>query len=213
MELNGIIESTAITVAVGSMETNFFLPDLVEALVKRYRFVGRPTTPEDFQKEIKLVHGYFEGFIIGSLSLYNDGVVSTAVTDTTRMSRFNDEVFELLRADFGVRAESASINRFYNSRLEVTLSESLSRTLNVLHPIASKVQGLLQAYGASVENYFPASFSMAGVGNGKIQPGRFTLEPRAERAITENVFYSEAPLRTEHHLEILDDIEKLTITV
>lgn len=78
-------------------------------------------------------------------------------------------------------------------------------------PIRSTLSAGVQAQGFKVAPYERAGFSFQTDGEKAqpegLKPGRFVLERRAGRGFDEDIFYSEAPLSTAAHRDLLELVE------
>lgn len=210
MELKSILNTSAIRVVQEVEPPRIFLPDLSRAVADRYKFVRYPQSVEDFSKDsLDFAYGnFFDDAIVMKLSISNAGVWVEAPTRSDNLDRFLDDLMILL-SDFGVSASNASGMSIYGSALELTMKSGFGRWFEQVQPAVAKIRSSLESAGISVSDYEVGGFTIVGEGPDTLKPPRFVLERRADKALEENTFFSQAPLSTEQHISLLAEIESL----
>ncbi|MBF6567434.1 MAG: hypothetical protein IVW54_01000 [Candidatus Binataceae bacterium] len=195
-----------------------YLPTLVQALGQHYEFVSSPPAthllPSDTQKGAEFKHGRFvtedhRQIVIDQLTVYIDGVfvdVSTSTDDA-----------ELILADLQnwVGDQSVGIEflpqKYYLSQLELEITGGLGKFAPAFQDAANQVTKALKTYGIE-----PPSYSVTGIflnfdltRHIGIQPGLFQLDRRTGVPFDQNTWFSQAPLKTSDHLELLNQLDKL----
>jgi hypothetical protein len=194
-----------------------YLPDLAEQLGKQYKFVIIPENkdllPSDPPKGAEFKHGKMVAadgreIVINTLTVFNDGVViDTISTD-------DSEIFlaDLIRwADsrkFGIRLTGI---RYYLSHIEVELPR-LSVLLSQLGALGIDVTRTLRSYGIPIPDYTLSNLGLSfdPLGYVGIQPSAFQLDRRAGKPFSENLWFSQAPLKTKDHITMLDNLSEMT---
>jgi hypothetical protein len=149
---------------------------------------------------------------IHQLIMLPDGdMVASANTDFAE-SGLNTLV-EYLNKEFAYRMEGKSGKRFYQSVVVVEFEKQLSQML----PAIASIQELLSRFhGADPFELLRISFSQGTGGMPNVQSPNpldgieksdFTIERRAGSPFSENRFFCTAPLRTNDHIRILEEIE------
>jgi hypothetical protein len=103
--------------------------------------------------------------------------------------------------------------KMYLSELNVQSDGSLGRISPALNEFAGKVSSALNLHS---ELGFQLTGLTFAADHTLMPPSKqlfsgFVVERKAGAPFSENRFYSKAPLPTEKHLELLSDLEKMTI--
>jgi hypothetical protein len=189
-----------------------FLPDLVEALVKRYRFQANNSTDIEGMKQNGLVFedGYWEGRSVKKLSfnpalVYLDGEVST---DDSKQILIG--MLEWARDELGANYTHQLIRRwgFVSGVIFQTDFPLLLGQSKVLNSVGKKISSAVERNLRQKLDFQP---SMLNVGH---DPQRMnssvaslTIQHRLNTLFEENIFFSEAPVPTDLHLEVLEEVE------
>jgi len=144
---------------------------------------------------------------ITSFTIYNDGVVVDTTSSTQDGDLFLSDVLQSAAKEFGLTYESELIRRkMYLSTLVVRSDVSLSAAHQGLAAWAEKIAPL-------VGNGSPP-FKFAGLAfwtepnDGGVHRS-FSFLPQAGKSFSERRFFSEAPLRTEDHYRLLEELEQV----
>jgi hypothetical protein len=184
-----------------------FLPDLVEEIKGRYRFLSAPTKFDPNQSN-KFEGGVAEldGLTIPVLSLeiYSDGVaVNARNTDDTDLVM--DDFLGWLAERYRFREPRTVVPRRYYSRIVVDFDDSAGETFLAnfrdLRAIITKAIGAEQPLELTQLNFGPHP-------PGEL-PNLWTwiLQPRASQPYVPNRYFSAAPLSTGAHIEMLRELE------
>lgn len=191
------------------------IPSLVNDVVTRYKFSTFPKNPEDFdlQKGVMFQLGVFQGPdkdpVTAHLTIYNDGFVADTRSSTTDSDEFLEDGFNWLSKEYGYTPIQEIIrSKTYVSEVYV----KMDKALNILNPKLERFAELLssnvEGYGDNVilETTGISFLSDPGIIG---RPGPFKLERQEGIPFEENRYYSIAPLQTEAHLEMLEELEKI----
>jgi hypothetical protein len=196
-----------------------YVPDLIRLVKERYSFVNAPpldttnvsTTPFTF------AYGKFirdsRTVVIDNLRIFPLADV-TAVSATTRSSSEDtdallSDLVQWTKEQFGFSIEN-SLPNVYLSQLEVILNISLSK-LTVLNELCAALDARLQTYGLNIPAYRPSGVSL-GLDLTTVSPpqtNQFIIERRANFPWSENIYFSQAPLKTDDHKAFLEEAERL----
>jgi hypothetical protein len=154
---------------------------------------------------------------IDQLQITNFVGTSTAVSVVTRHSTDDsdlvvDDLIRLVREDFELRPTEI-FPRQYTSQLEFALENSLAKRLDFLEPVTKLITGYVRSYGfTACPDYEPSAISFFFDNSRMTNPltlsGGFAIDRRAGVPYAENRFYSQAFLKTEHHVAALEELEK-----
>lgn len=188
-----------------------FLPDAAMALVSRYSFVGFPTKFVDVESfEFQL--GKFNDGAIDNFTVYRDGISITSRSNTNFLDGFYDDLLKWLESAFGVvRIETNPVNRFYESNLVVTSKIDLLTSMQDTAPIGAMVSRKLHETSDLKLDFKPISIALGfdATRVAGVKPIFFRVERRAGVDFSLDRFFSSAPLRTDDHLAVLNQLESL----
>ena len=190
-----------------------YLPDLVNQLKARYNFVQAPKTedllPSDPPKGAEFRHGRLPNdpkVIIDKLTVFNDGVVADAAESTDHADEFLSDFQEWAKT--AIPKAMPSGPRFYLSQLEIKMEPPLEAYVQSLKPIGEKITQRLATYGIQTTRYEVSAINMNWDVSGKPVPqaGQFFIDRRLNVPYSENVWFTQAPLRTADHIALLKEL-------
>ena len=187
-------------------------PDLFAALVERYAFQKFPQKYEEFdlQKGIALADGKWEGGHISKVDIYAGGIALDTRSSTDDSEKLLHECLSWASNKFGFKYHASMIKRkAYVSQLIFNSDAPIFSALSM--PLSKLAQGVTYAieksYGEKI-NYEPFSFSIhLDQTTRQLSPAAFTLSRRVGVPFAENKYFSEAPLPTRVHEELLRAFE------
>jgi len=218
VELRNILNAGVVRFVEGTAEKGLVLgQDVVRALVERYKFWEHPTKASEFELDdggqgATFQHGAFDGFPVQRLRLYRRGVAAESPgVPSADVCRFIDDLLAFGAKEFGLRyADSSDVKHVFNSSLEIQMSDAFGRKFDVLNRVASEIDAMLVRDGIQAPG-----FSLGGLilqpdtsAVAPITPGKFIVERRVNYALRDNVYFSQAPLRTDDHLAILESLDR-----
>ena len=214
--LNGmfqIIQSQSVRFLKYNRFSSVFPGDLATDFKERYRFVETPQRAVDFtntQNGLNFLLGRFGDTTIQKLAIYTNGMLAEGAAPTEELDLFLDDVLDIVRKQFDLSTiEGSPVSRLYGSKIEIKSTANLSRALAGLSGIAETLTHAVTGYGVSARPYQVGGISIVSekIGDGTITPARFVFERRAEKPLDDNLFYSEAPLATKAHVDLIRTLE------
>ena len=214
MELSAIILSRVL----GFVETfdltprgTVFFPDLIAGLVEAFRFHKFPQTTEemDESKGVMFTEGTWNEVPVSQLTIYNNAILLDTRAGTNESKRVMLEGLQWATDKFGLNYKHGMIRRWrYVSDLTVT-SET---PLLVTNPALSN---MCEAVGKHISEIIgePLVFSptrSTADFDRHLRPlamAGFDIQRRADTPFSENKYFSEAPLPTDIHFELLQHYE------
>jgi hypothetical protein len=183
-----------------------FLPDLASEIIQRYRFASPPAQldpaqPVKFQTGV--LHAGEITMPITSLELYTDGVIVNSL-NTDDADMILDDFASWVAVRFKLRQPFTHLTRKYQSRIIVSLGESLDRFVShfqIISRIVSKALGSdneLHVTRLTIGPHPPGQLPLVTTWN---------IEPRAGQPFVPNRYFSSAPLSTSAHIELLTQLE------
>jgi hypothetical protein len=214
MELQQVVLARLVQTFRSRAGTFGYFPELAQKLADEYGFIGVPK-PEQFlsvETGAEFQHGrVMEGkrsVIIDKLTVFRDGVV----IDTTSST----EDCDLILADLHRWAVTAELNlefaapRVYVSQVVIKLGVDYEKLSPVSAFVSDMIGSKLDEYGVRSPKYALNSINwhFDQTGYSLLKPGPFTIERRAEVPFNDNLYFSQAPLKTQDHLEMIKSLEK-----
>lgn len=162
---------------------------------------------------IEFQQGHFQAreeiFVeIGKLTLYNDGIVVDSSSSTTNSDLFAQDLIQSAVREFALTFDKDTVRkRLYVSELIVRSDLSLE----VINP-------RLTAFSRRIKEAIPEEskpqFQIGGISfwsepNDAGQHRMFTLERQLGKASGEHRYFSRAPLTTDEHLGLLEELEQI----
>jgi hypothetical protein len=189
---------------------------LIERVANRYQFANFPekiVAEEVAKNGIKFTLGKFESeghtVNVGEFAIFEDGIVAISNT-TERSEAFLRDVYTFLRTEAGFREITSKVKKINLSVVVVELNESLSVLMEGRGSIMNTVGHHLNAIENTQDNIEVGRIDF--VLNRKADPKsqnlpRLTIERRSGSAFEQRRFYSSAPLTTQEHLVVLEQID------
>lgn len=191
---------------------------LFPALADKYNFDKWPydteeNRPTEDAPGYKFVEGEFrnkDGIELTiSFTIFDDGLVAETRSSTSDSEAFLDEVMRWAVKDFGLTFQPGMVHRKgYLSELNVRPS----RPVSALNPRLSQFAGRLSSLVSTPE--YPAHYDAAGIflsvdPSLVVKPGAFRFERRLDGPFALDRYYSQAPVPTDIHLALLEELEGL----
>jgi hypothetical protein len=198
--------------------TGFDLWPMMEAIQNRYSFAKAPSREQsriNTEGGIQFAEGSFvpadsRRIAVAALSIYNDGFVADTRTDSFATDEFLNDVLQFCRKTFSLTYDpQMAQKRGYLSELIVTTERRLNSVGDRLASFAntlSEFMGISQSSPFEVE---AVRFSVDHAIQGRSGP--FSIERQVGTPFSKNRYYSQAPLRTIHHLDVLNKFEEIVL--
>jgi hypothetical protein len=190
-----------------------YLPEAMEKLVRRYLFAKHPSI-DDLTKTVRTFGiGKFKSTQINEFSIYNDGIIVSSDCNSSILDEFIDDLFNWVREEFGLLPTLEAVNeKTYESNIVVKADTDI---IQVAAPSAAAAAAIKKAYSSN--RYPDADLEYSGfvctvneaTFPGVKKPTKFIVDRRLNMPIEQNFFYSQAPLSTDDHFELLRTFERL----
>jgi hypothetical protein len=211
MELAAIDNSSVVFLtSVHRPEGQLFLPYVAGALVTRYHFQRIPKDDEMSADILKFEMGEFNGVGINELSIYQDGLIVKSRANTRLIDEFIDDLMVWAQGELGLKETGIPPReKHYESAIVIKMSVGKKWAI----PSSDKTNAFLT--NAQIEyglKEFLFSFGgYSSLVDTTAYPGRkpvpFTLARRVNVPFDADIYYSTAPLKTDDHLVLLENIE------
>jgi hypothetical protein len=215
MQLKAVLTARVlgfVELATLNPQGRIFFPSIVSGIVGRFNFQKYPTAPEQFDesKGIEFHDGQWDGINVSNLTIYNNGFLidtqaSTAVSEQVLMTSL-----EWAKEAFGITFSPEMIyRRRYLSDLLVSTDVPI---LDGFKPINNLRQNLSNAMDAILAERLQYAGIRLDVDFERFQRqaaiAPLTIQRRLDHAFSDNHYFSEAPLPTEAHFDLLEQYEK-----
>ncbi len=188
-----------------------YLPEAAVELTKRYKFVDPPNKIEDLLiNKIEFKHGKFGDTGIENLSVYSDGISVASRCNTKILEAFLEDLMDWAKETFEFEfVLTKNINKTYDSNIVVELDKQVLDFFEPIQVAANKVASKVnELSGIDVKlQPFGFSFAVDPAYPVPLKPIPFRIERLVSSDFGLNIFYSSASLKTDDHIEILEDIE------
>jgi len=196
-----------------------FRPALINALAERYDFAKAPYDDEASPPNTKESPGFkfFDGAftnydgieVMVNLTIFDDGLFGETRSSTRDSEAFLDEVVAFAVKEFGlVFKPEMIVKKQFVSEIYVSPAQPLSRLNQKLEKIAATLTTALSTPNFPAR-YEPAGLLFASDPALRADAGLFRFERKADTPFSLNKFYSIAPLPTEGHLQVLNELERI----
>jgi len=214
MEIAAVLMARAIA-WVESTELNpraaVSYPDLIEAFVARYGFQKFPQKIEEFDetKGVTFLAGKLGDAVIEQLVIYTHGIILDTRNSTQQSKRLIEEGLQWASREAGLVYKPSFIKRWqYASQLIFYSNAPLSAIHPAFQRIADRLTGNVAEVTGEKLNYELVSFNVNYDQLNRKHPfGNFSIQRRDNIPFSENKYYSDAPLPTNLHIQLLEQFE------
>ena len=189
-------------------------PEMFDWLKDNYHFAQAPASIADLDKDTKalvFLNGEFQAreevFVAVELRIFNDGLVANSSSSTDDTDKFLEDVLTSAAAEFSLTFEPAMVRRRqYISELNIRLEQPLGNLNPKLVQFANKLTAMTAAVNPSAFEVGGISF-WADVTHSVYKIPGFSIERKINAPFNENRFFSRAPLKTQEHIAMLEELE------
>jgi hypothetical protein len=193
-----------------------YYPDIVAALVERFNFRVYPTKPEEFDesKGVQFADGKFGEGTIDRLQIFTHGIIVDTRVSTDVSEKLLRDTLVWANSKLGLHFEDRMIKRRgFGSQLTFESEMDLSQLNPVMRRISKSISSKLSGTMGQPATYEPTGILFnLDQSISKLTPGTFTIERRAEVPFSEKKYFSNAPLATQDHIDLLVDFETTLVT-
>ena len=192
--------------------TGMSLKGVIEEIGKRYRFAQAPKNELDFdeQRSLSFKAGTFTGArkvpIMVGLNIYSDGWAADTMSSTDEATEFLNDLMKWLNDTYGLAVpKERRVN--YLSQIDFQSEMSLINLNRRLEAFAENLENLAKSAG---KHYEVGSIQLWTEDIGK--PGSSApvkIERKISAPFSANHYFSQAPLPTKAHMELLNEFEAI----
>ncbi len=220
MKVVSIVQSQAFRV-FRPLGTLGYLPDARDALVKEFGFVDYPkeafqffpTTP---QQALNFQHGKVvidqNVIVLDWLQVYPAGISVSTRTNTEEAQAALDHIMTWVGERFKIQFELVKEAGFWsqlNVHFEKPLPDLLPKLKRVADAVSTRHPDLFDFRPQFELTTLHFSYPPKAA---NLTPIPFRIERAPNVGFDENLYLSDAPLRTQHHIEILTGFETLCLS-
>ncbi|MGI0080456.1 MAG: hypothetical protein ACRECH_12630 [Nitrososphaerales archaeon] len=214
MELLSVVLARAIA-WVEPAELNpkgaIFYPDLAHALVARYGFQKFPQTFDDFNeaKGVTFTAGRIGESVIDQVIIYAYGIVLDTRSSTQESRRLLEEALLWGSNDLGLVYKPSMIKRWqYASNITFRSDVPLATAHSAFLRLAGNLSEAISEGSGEKLEYEAVSIAFDYDQLLRKHPlGRFSIQRRENTPFSENKYFSDAPLPTDIHIALLEQLE------
>ncbi len=192
------------------------LPELTKAFVNRYGFLKYPTAVAEFDltNGVTFATGKIDGINIGSLILYFGGVVIDTGSSTDDSERVLSDLVSFVQELVGIQyVPVAEPRKFYLTELAFHSTAKLETLNPILRHISNRISDIVSGPARQRFDFEPVTVRfLPDLQKTKWQVSAFSLDRLAGAPLDENKWFSSAPLPTQEHLKLLDEIETMLVS-
>jgi hypothetical protein len=181
----------------------------VNAIVLRYNFLKFPQKPEEFDevKGVVFSMGKLEETSIEQLIIYTYGILVDTRVSTQESKRLLSEAIEWASKQLGLtysqiqRWQYASQVTFYSQIDLTSVNPAMRRLANSVTKNVGETSGESLKYELTALSIDYDSLVR------KHPMGRFSIQRRENTPFSEHKYFSDAPLQTDVHLQLIEQFE------
>jgi len=186
-----------------------------EKLAEKYRFAKFPKHVLDLndQKALAFQHGTFlnsANIPIGiSFTIYNNGVTAETSSCTDDATEFLLEVASWMSEEYGfVIPSGKDLGKGYFSQVGVEFDAPLSGMNATLPTIAKSLSSRVKTLDGNTRQFDVGALNFWTEDIGQpLAPAAFRLERKWKTSFARNEYFSQAPLETAEHIDVLKQLE------
>jgi hypothetical protein len=194
--------------------SGIYMPYLFDKLVERYAFVVRPQNiPDAIASGAKFQHGRLQTHnrmvLVSEIGIYNDGIIVDSL-NTDDAEFIIQDLLEWARTTFAFRPILTVIPPRFTSSVTVEFDQSIEPQLRGLSAVADHMAAAFkQSYDDDINvSLLRIALNADPLTVPPLRNTQFLIERRLQRPYSENRYHCTAPLRTEDHIALLENIER-----
>jgi hypothetical protein len=188
-----------------------YLPEVAEKIIREYCFLKFPNADEIQKENLNFALGKFQEVQIGELNIYADGIIVSGRCETKPLEDFVKDLFVKIEQGFGFTlSKIVEPEMHFESSILVQSARDITSVITPHKRAVSLLEKSLSQHTKA--EYRPSGIHFetdAKSAPTRRKPARFTFERRMGVPLAHNIFYSQAPMRTEDHFSLLEQLEAL----
>lgn len=195
--------------------TGMSLRGVIEEIGKRHQFATAPKNELDFdeQRSLAFKAGTFVGArgvpALVALNIYADGIVADTMSSTDESGEFLVDLAKWLDQTYGLTVPKQRTVNFL-SQIDFEWEPSLGRVNPRLQEFAKSIAPRMDATDARPRDFEVAAINFWTEDFGRpATPAPVKIERKISAPFSANHFFSQAPLSTNRHIQLLNEFESL----
>jgi hypothetical protein len=186
------------------------LPDLIKGIADRYKFQILPKWEEREKEGFVFEEGKIGNRVVKKLTLFDALIVLETRSNTSDSKQLIEELLLWGSAKFGLTYQPQSINSFgYVSAVTFYSDAPILDPSPALRKIADATGAAVSEMRKEQLRYETINITIGHDPKARRdQIASFILTRRAESKFSDNKYYSEAPLPTDLHVQLLEQYER-----
>jgi hypothetical protein len=183
---------------------------LISTIQERYNFEIVPEVIKDMDAGLDFAHGFIGDTAIERLSLYNDGIVVQSKVPTAKLDFFLNDLIQWSIDELGFKMTSTHrADSLYESTLTVQSEVDIIGFQLKLDNIRRILKSSLKKISNIDVDFLPVGITISPDLNkvSGLKPAGFRVARRADTDFEANLYQSTAPLTTDLHLKLLEQLE------
>ncbi len=189
-----------------------YYPDIVAAMVQRYKFQTYPQKVEDFneQKGVVLAEGKLGDKVVEKVVVYNWGITLETTSSTRDSEELLEEALAWATANLKLTYKPEMVKRKAYVSQVTFFSEAPILSLNpVLGTIANKLSETVSANMNLPNVFHPLGVFLNIDATAQPTPVQvFSIERRQNIPFSDGKYFSSAPVPTDAHIELIKEFER-----
>jgi hypothetical protein len=187
-----------------------FLPDLIKAIAERYKFQRLPKSEEREKEGLVFEEGKIGNKVIKKLTIYDSLIVMETASNTSESKLLIEELLLWGAAKFDLDYQPNSIKSFgYVSAVTFYSEAPILDPIPALRKIAKATGDAVSEMRKEQLRYETINITIGHDPMVRRDPlASFIITRRAQAKFTENKYYSESPLPTDLHIQLLEQYER-----
>jgi hypothetical protein len=187
-----------------------FLPDLIKEIAERYKFQRLPKFEEREKDGLVFEEGKIGNKVIKKLTIFDLLIVLETASNTSDSKQLIEELLVWGAAKFDLNYHPNSITSF--GYVSAVTFHSAVRILDVSPALRKIAKATGDAVSEMRKENLPYETTNITIGydpQARKNPiASFIITRRSETKFSENKYYSEAPLPTDLHVQLLEQYER-----
>lgn len=191
------------------------LLDVIRGLAERYSFAKSPQHVMDYnsEKALEFQAGTFryqgESYLVG-LKIFNNGLSADSLNSTGLSEKFVDDILKWVEQAFSLPTSHEPLRKSFLSHLEVESDLSLDLVNTRLTGLAQMISQHSTALDGKPRVLKLNALSYWSDDMGRQEaPAAFRFERKWGTSFDDKVYFSVAPMRTKHHIEVIQELEQV----
>jgi hypothetical protein len=188
--------------------------DLYQGLAKRYHFSKSPQHLLDFNANnaLEFTAGTFAKskklHLRVGLSIYSNATVADTLSSTDDADLFLADITQWAAKEYDLLVDPSLIRKTYVSEIDVKFDSSIKPINPKLDFISGRLDSEVVPMDAKKSPFAGGGVVFWTENINTPQGQTLKLERKHDTDFSENIYYSIAPLQTQQHIALLEDIEK-----